>query len=141
MPGCDDPFRRDAMDDDEAIRELTRRINNAWLTRRTDELVGCLHPAMVIAAPGLQVRVEGREACIKSDDDFMGAAVVDEYHESDPTIDVCGDTAVATFGWEMAWTMDGRSHRERGHDLFVFGRQDGRWWAVWRTMLAAPVPA
>jgi hypothetical protein len=129
------------MDDHEVIRRLIRRINNAWLTRHTDELAECLHPAMVIAAPGLQGRVEGREACIKSYDDFMGAAVVDEYRESEPTVDVCGDTAVATFGWEMAWTMNGRSHREKGHDLFVLARQDGRWWAVWRTMLAAPSQA
>ncbi len=128
------------MDDREAIRGLIRRINSAWLTRRTGELADCVHPAMVIAGPGRQVRVEGREACIKSYDDFMGAAVVDEYHEADPTIDVCGDTAVATFGWEMAWTMDGRSHRELGHDLFVLARHDGRWWAVWRTMLPATAP-
>lgn len=128
------------MDDRETIHGLIRRINNAWLNRRMDELRDCLHAAMVGVAPGFQARIEGREACLKSYDDFMGAAVVDEFRESEPTIDVCGDTAVATFGWEMAWTMNGRSHRESGHDLFVFAREDGRWWAVWRTMLPAPVP-
>ncbi len=129
------------MDDREAIRGLLRRINNAWLTRHTEELEDCLHLEMVIAAPGLQVRGEGREACIRSYDDFMGAAVVDEFRESEPAIDVCGDTAVATFGWEMAWTMHGRTDREKGHDLFVFSRQDGRWWAVWRTILPAAGPS
>jgi hypothetical protein len=126
------------MDDREAIRELIRRINEAWLNRRMVELDHYFHEAMVGVAPGFQARSEGREACIKSYEDFMGAAVVDEFRESEPTIDLCGNTAVATFGWEMAWTMNGRSHRESGHDLFVFTREDGRWWTVWRTMLPTP---
>jgi Domain of unknown function (DUF4440) len=93
---------------------------------------------MVGVAPGFQARIEGRAACIRSYDDFLAAATVDEFDPSEPSVDICGDTAVATFGWEMAWSTNGQSHRESGHDLFVFSRENGRWWAVWRTMLPAP---
>jgi hypothetical protein len=125
------------MEDRDAILGLIGRINDAWRNRRTGDLRDLFHESIVFAAPGLVARVEGREACIKSYDDFLGVADVEEYRETPPKVESWGDTAVATFGWEMAWTMHGRSHRESGHDLFVFTRQDGRWWAVWRTILPA----
>lgn len=51
------------------------------------------------------------------------------------TIDVCGDTAVATCPWEMEWEAGGEARREAGHDVFVLARRDGRWLAVWRTVV------
>lgn len=123
------------MGDRETIGQLLLQIHDAWRNGRTAELRGLFHEGMVIVPPALAGRIEGREAAIRSYDDFLGVASLDEYRESAPTIDVWGDTAVATFGWEMAWTMHGRSHREAGHDLFVFTRRDGRWWAAWRTIL------
>lgn len=39
----------------------------------------------------------------------------------------------------MPWTMDyefgGQRYEEKGWELFVFGRLDGRWVVVWRTMV------
>lgn len=125
------------MDDREAILGLVGLINDAWRNRRTGALRELFHESMTIVPPGLTEPVEGREACIKSYDDFLGVADVEEYWEASPTVETWGDTAVATFGWEMAWTMHGRSQNESGHDVFVFTRQDGRWWAVWRTILPA----
>ena len=127
------------MDDRDAIQELIDRINDSWRNRRTADLRELFHESMVIVPPDLAGRVEGREACIKSYDDFLGVADVREYRASEPTVETWGETAVATFAWEMAWSMHGRPHRESGHDLFVFTRRDGRWWAVWRTILPAPV--
>jgi hypothetical protein len=39
---------------------------------------------------------------------------------------VSGDTAVATFGWEIAYEMKGTLSRDTGHDLFVFARHEGQ---------------
>lgn len=93
---------------------------------------------MVTVAPGFAMRGEGREACVQSYRDFMSAAKVIRYRESAPVIDVFGDTGVSTFRWEMTWEMQGQTHDESGHDLFVFARQDGRWLAAWRTLLVQP---
>jgi uncharacterized protein (TIGR02246 family) len=124
-------------DDREAVRQLLGRINAAWREGRPEELSKWLHEEVVFVTPGLQARLEGADACIRSYADFLNHAVVQEYQEREPTIDVWGDTAVATYGWTMAWEMDGKSFRESGHDLFVVRRDEGRWRAVWRTILPA----
>jgi uncharacterized protein (TIGR02246 family) len=124
--------------DREAVRSLLRQINDAWRQGRPEELVEYFHPQIVLVHPGFSGRGEGRVACVQSYVDFLAAARVHEYTESDHQIDVWGDTAVATYRFVMAWEMGGQSYREAGHDLFVFSREDGRWLAVWRTLQSAP---
>jgi ketosteroid isomerase-like protein len=68
-------------------------------------------------------------------EDFCTHAVVHEYTESGHQFDVVGDTAVATYTYEMVYERDGRRSRVSGRDLWVFARQEARWLAVWRTML------
>jgi hypothetical protein len=118
-----------------ALREVLRRIEAAWTSGRFHELEDCFHEGIVCVPPGFSMQVEGRAACIESYADFMGAARVTEYRQSEPAIDVWGDVAVATYPWEMAWEMKGQAHRESGHDVIVFARQMGRWVAVWRTIV------
>ena len=50
-------------------------------------------------------------------------------------IDVWGNTAVATYRYEIAYEMGGQLYQEMGQDLFVFVRDGGRWRAVWRTLI------
>jgi hypothetical protein len=124
--------------DSEAIRRLLQRINAAWREGRVEELYDCFHEKISVAPPGFQTRVEGREPCVQSYRDFLSQAVVKEYTESEPVVDVWENTAVATYRWEMTWEMGGQTYRESGHDLFVFSREAGRWWAVWRTIVPSP---
>jgi ketosteroid isomerase-like protein len=124
----------------EAIRRILKQINAAWRGGRTDELRQYFHENMVIVSPGFQVRGEGREACVASYQDFINQATVTEYKEGEATVDVWGDTAVATYPWQMAWQMGGQSSRESGHDVFIFIREAGKWLAVWRTLLPLPNP-
>ena len=50
-------------------------------------------------------------------------------------VDVAGDTAVATFGYEMVYERAGQRYRVTGRDLWVFEQQGETWIAVWRAML------
>ena len=49
-----------------------------------------------------------------------------------------GDTAVASFSWDIEYEMQKKVSRENGRDIFVFARARGTWRAVWRTMLLDP---
>src|SRR5216683_1104926 len=103
------------------IRLLVKKINEAWMDGRFEELNGYFHDDMVIVGPDLRVLLKGRGLCVKSYQDFMGAAKVHEYKESEPVIELWGNTALATCGWEIAYEMEGKVYRDSGQDLFVFG--------------------
>jgi hypothetical protein len=124
------------------IRALLGRINDAWLKGRPEDLPSalddCFSEDMVFVGPSLEVVARGREACVGGYIDFVRAAKIDRCHLSDPAIEVSGGTAVAFYGWEMAYTLNEQEHRESGHDVFVFTRTDGKWHAVWRALLASP---
>ncbi len=128
-------------DDVAAIRALIKSINQAWLQDRVEELQQFFHPDVVMVKPGLSDRVEGRDACIKTYEDFIAHATIREYRESEATVDLFGDTAVAIYQFHMLYEMTGETFRESGRDLFVFARTGNTWLAVWRTMFLSSGPA
>ena len=111
------------------------RINRAWGERRPADLAPLFHPDITMALPGFAGRAEGRDANVAGFEDFCAHAVVHEYSEAGHQIDVAGDTAVATYTYEMVYERAGRRSRASGRDLWVFARQGGSWLATWRTML------
>jgi len=131
-----------ARDDREEIRLLLNKINDAWLAGPPDGIPGvlneCFSADMVIRGPGFQAMGRGKEACVKSYVDFVRQARVRNCTLSEPEIDGFGDTAIATYSWEMTYELDGHEYHDSGHDLFVLSRMEGRWLAVWRAMLPAP---
>ena len=126
------------------VERLLARINDAWLKNPRNlmraTLEDCFHPDMVMRGPEFQELGRGREACVKSYEDFLDQAKIVDCRLDRPSIDVTGDTAVATLPWQMTYELNGQAYTESGHDLFVFSRDGGRWWAVWRTLMSAPAP-
>jgi ketosteroid isomerase-like protein len=114
---------------------VLRRINQAWLSGRIDDLVPLVHPGIVTVVPGFAAGIQGRDAFLAGFRDFCQSATIHEFREHDYRVDVVGDTAVATFRYEMLYERSGERYRCTGRDLWVFQRQDGGWIAVWRTML------
>ena len=121
-----------------AIRALISAINKAWTDGRPEALAEYFHDRMVIVAPGFRQRVDGRDACVQSYADFVARATIKGYSEEEATVDLWGDTALATYRFALAWEMDDQPYYEAGRDLFVLQREHGRWQAVWRTILPAP---
>jgi hypothetical protein len=111
------------------------RINRAWLDRRPADLVPSFHPGMTMVLPNFSGRIEGRDANVAAFAEFCTQATIQEYREFGHLIDVVGDTAVASFAYEMVYERDSKRYRATGRDLWVFGQHDDRWLAVWRTML------
>jgi Domain of unknown function (DUF4440) len=108
------------------VRMIVAAINDAWLNGRFDELRDYFHPDVVLAQPGMARRVVGREAVIDNYRQFAAEAA-GSFEAGEIRVDDAGESAVTT----MPWTTDD----ERGWDLLVFGKRDGRWVVVWRTVV------
>jgi uncharacterized protein (TIGR02246 family) len=120
------------------IRAVLAALTKAWRTGRTEDIAALLHPAVVFVLPDFKGRAEGKTACVATYDEFLRAALVLRYEEQAPAVDVFGDTAVATFRWEMAWEVGGQRSEDTGHDVYVLVRTEGHWLIAWRTLVATP---
>lgn len=119
------------------VRHTLQRISAAWRDRCYQELAILFDENIVMVLPGLSARIEGRAAVVDSYMEFMEHSAVGDYWEDEPTIDVWGDTAIASYRWEMTWVSGGISENAAGYDVFTFSRRtdgDQGWRAVWRTM-------
>lgn len=127
--------------DQEEIRKLLESINEAWLVNYPDQIPrameDCFDERMVIKGPNFQTVGAGKAACIQSYVDFVKSASVKGCTLSTPHVEVTGDTAVATYSWQLTYDQNGKEHKDSGNDLFVFTRSDGRWRAVCRVMIPA----
>ena len=112
-----------------------RRINQAWLDGKVDDLATVVHPEIVMVFPGFSGTAQGREGLLAGFRDFCQNATIYEFREHDQQVDVAGDTAVVTFRYEMVYERSGKRNRSMGRDLWVFQKDGGAWVAVWRTML------
>jgi hypothetical protein len=61
-------------------------------------------------------------------------ARVHRFEDSDPQIDVFGETAVASLAFAMAYERGGETYRATGRDVWVFARSGEGWLAIYRTM-------
>jgi uncharacterized protein (TIGR02246 family) len=119
------------------IRAVLAALTKAWRTGRTQDIAALLHPAVVFVLPDFKGHAEGPTACVATFEEFLTAALVLRYEEEAPTVDVFGDTAVATFRWEMDWEMGGQRSEDTGRDIYVLVHVEGRWLIAWRTLVAA----
>ena len=126
------------MVDEKKVKDVTnvlRQINQAWLTGRFDELESHVHPDFVLVHPGFAERNAGCDDFIEGHREFHNSATVHEFQESEHQVDVVGNTAVATFRFEMVYQRLGERYRSTGRDLWVLHLQGDEWLAVWRTIL------
>lgn len=117
------------------IREIIEKLNDAWVKGSPEELSSFFREDIAMVSPDFVNRTEGREACVASYVDFCTQAQVNELKLGETSIDVFGDTAVATYSYEIIYEMGGETFKDTGRDLFVFIRENDRWQAVWRTMI------
>jgi len=117
------------------IRSIVAAINAAWLAGRFDELREYFHPDVVLAQPGFAKRTVGRDALIDSYRQFTRNATIHSFTPGEVQVDGTSDSAVTTMPWEMDYTFEEKRYHDRGWDLLVFGKREGRWVVVWRTVV------
>ncbi len=117
----------------EDLWRLVRRLNEAWLKGPAEDLGSLFHESAVIAGPDGKTLAKGASACVASYVDFASRAVVQEFKEQAPEVDVFGATAVVRYGFQIRYEADGKAQNESGRDLLVLSREeDGPWLVVWR---------
>jgi ketosteroid isomerase-like protein len=117
------------------VSELVQRLNDAWVKGHADELASFFSENIVMVHPDFTQRTEGRANCVASYSDFCTQADIQDFKLADLAVDVFDDTAIATYSYEITYEMGGERFNDKGRDLFVFSRSNGKWQAVWRTMI------
>jgi hypothetical protein len=121
-----------------AIQRIILRINESWLTKRYEEIGSYLTEDVIIAPPGSENRIHGREAYVQSYRDYDQAAKTHKFTPSEPRIDIIGNVAVAVCPFLIVYEMQQKMFRENGNDLLVFARTAGEWRIAWRSMQTEP---
>lgn len=119
----------------ENVAAAMRRITDAWLQKRVEDLAANVHDDVVMVLPGFSGRTRGRAVLLAGFQDFCEKATVHQFREDEHQVDVVGNTAVVTVAYEMVYELPAQKYRATGRDLWVFEKQGSRWLAVWRTML------
>jgi ketosteroid isomerase-like protein len=117
------------------IEAVVTAINQAWLEHRFDELGAYFDDAIVMVAPDGVLRVTGRADGVRTFEEFMRRATVEHFEVFDVTVDAWGDTAVATYDFDIIFELDGQRFDESGRELWVFASDSDTWRARWRTQL------
>jgi ketosteroid isomerase-like protein len=119
----------------ERVAAAMRRINDAWLRGRVEDLAASVHPDIVMVFPGFAGRAQGRDGFLAGFRDFCENAIVHGFRQDDEQIDIAGTTAVVSFRYEMLYERAAKRYRVTGRDLWVFEKSGPAWLAVWRAML------
>jgi uncharacterized protein (TIGR02246 family) len=117
------------------VREIIQQMNGTWAKGHPEELERFFHEDIVMVHPDFTNRFEGRDACIASYAEFCSQAAIHEVRLGELGVDVFGDTAVASYSYEVEYEMGGERFNDKGRDVFVFIHADDKWQAVWRTMI------
>jgi len=117
------------------VKQVLRKINQAWTKGTIDDLAKWFHDDIVIAAPDGRVMGRGSKACIKSYKDFCENAQVSDFIEADSDIHLYRNTAVASYTYEISYVMSGKTHNEKGWEVFFFTQDEDMWVGVWRMVI------
>jgi hypothetical protein len=120
------------------ILRLLAGITEAWRSGNVERLEKYFDDEIVLTHPDFVKSEDGRRMSVESYREFCSRVMIRKYIESDHTIRVWGDTAVAHYRFEMEYAAGGDDVLDKGHDLLVFARRKGKWLAVWRTMIPLP---
>ncbi|HZR08441.1 MAG TPA: nuclear transport factor 2 family protein [Myxococcales bacterium] len=122
-------------EEEREIWELIRRSNRAWIAGAAHEVSGLFDDDAVVVAPGLEAKVQGREAIVRSYEDYVHHARTHAFEELEHQIDVFGDIAVAAYRFTVRYTLNGEDaeREETGQEMLVLRRGPGGWKVIWRT--------
>ncbi len=112
------------------VWQTLRALNDAWTKGKPDDLKNYFHRDMVAITATERERLEGRESCFTSWNNFAKAAKIHDWKELEPRIQIYGNTAVVTYYFDMSFDMGGQTVKLGGRDMFVFVNENEKWWAV-----------
>src|ERR1041384_8187488 len=120
------------------VWQLVREGNRAWVSGAARELASLYDEHAVVITPGMG-RVEGREAIVKSYEDYLHHARTHSFEELEHSVEVFGDLAMATYRFAVRYTPAGEDGErdEAGQEILALRRTSEGWKVIWRTQIAA----
>jgi Domain of unknown function (DUF4440) len=118
--------------------EVLTAVNRAWRAGRIEELRSLFHPDAVIVGPDLTPVGRGRDACVESYAEFLAAATVHEFDETQVRVDDYGHAAAVSYDYRIRYAMKGMTYDERGREVILLVRQGEAWQVAWRLVLPPP---
>jgi len=124
-------------DEQQQIWQLIREGNRAWASGAINELAALYDEDAVLITPGMG-RVQGREAIVRSYEDYIHHAHTHSFEELEHCVDVLGELAFATYRFAVCYTRAGEDEvrEESGQEVLGLRRGAGGWKFVWRTQVA-----
>ncbi|MDH4276192.1 MAG: nuclear transport factor 2 family protein [Gammaproteobacteria bacterium] len=116
--------------EEQEVWQVVHALNEDWTRHRGANLKRFFHPRMVAITATDARRLQGREACMASWRAFAEGAEIDTWAEHDPRIDIFGDTAIATYYYELVFRMQGHDYHVKGRDMVTLVRDFDNWWVV-----------
>jgi uncharacterized protein (TIGR02246 family) len=123
------------VDDAAAIWSAIHDANQAWMRGEPEATAALFADDVVGVAPDLEHTVRGKAAMVKSFVDYVAYARTHRFVEQARSIEVLGDVAVATYRFDVGYTLDGTVNDELGQEILVLRRLDGAWKVVWRSQI------
>ncbi len=116
--------------DQQEVWKTLRALNDAWTKGNPEKLKQYFHENIVAITPTDRERLKGREASFGAWNKFVQSTKILEWKEIDPIVQVYGNAAVVTYNFEISYEIGRTTAYQSGRDMFVFVREQGRWWAV-----------
>ncbi|MCK4574429.1 MAG: nuclear transport factor 2 family protein [candidate division Zixibacteria bacterium] len=112
------------------VWETVKKLNQCWSAGDPDDLKEYFHERMVVFTPSDQKRLEGGQTCVASWKEFAELVEIVSWNETDPNIQIYGDTAVVTYYYELIGRMNDKPAEMCGRDMMTLVKENGRWWLV-----------
>lgn len=112
------------------VWKTLRKLNDCWTKGDGSGLVNHFHENMVAITATKRERLVGRDACVADWMGFAKAAKIHYWKETDPKIDLFDNTAIVTYYFDMSFDIGGQSINMGGRDMYIFVKEDNKWWAV-----------
>jgi uncharacterized protein (TIGR02246 family) len=129
------------VDDRHEIWTLIDQCNDAWTSSRPSDVAVLYAEDAVLVAPGVADTIIGRDAIVDTYVQFVRTATVDRFDVTRRSLNRFGDTAVATYVFDITYTTGEATHHERGEEILVLHRHESGWKVSWRTQVSPEPPS
>jgi hypothetical protein len=117
------------------VHETMAAINRAWRENRPTQMQAYLHPGITMVLPKFSGTLIGADKIIASFVEFCTNARVLQHEESDEQTQLMGDVAFVNYRFNVLYERATYRERSIGRDIWAFRHSNGKWLAIWRTMV------
>jgi ketosteroid isomerase-like protein len=114
-------------------------LTQAWRTKDWEKLADFFHPTVVFLALPASPLCVGSEACLASYQDFSSQAVIHEYVEALPYVQIVEPTALTTTPFTIRYEYEQVMNQEQGTEILTWVKHEERWLVIWRMVISSPV--